>query len=188
MSRFKIYTVEDAPDESKRPLAESHNVFGFIPNVLGVMAEAPPLLKAYMAVWEFFDNSSLGPVERQVVYLAANYANSSPYSMAGHSRLAQIEGVPEEIISALRGGTPIAEPRLEALRQFTERTVETRGTPGQEETEAFLAAGFTNRNVLEVVLGIAIKAMSNYTNQLAETPLDDIIADFAWSKPTDTAA
>ena len=106
MSDFEIYTIENAPEGSREALARSHNVFGFIPNLLGVMAEAPSLLQAYMAVWKYFDECSLSPVERQVVYLSANYSNASGYSMAGHTRLAEIEGVPGEVIEAIRSGAP----------------------------------------------------------------------------------
>ncbi len=188
MSDFEIYTIENAPEGSREALARSHNVFGFIPNLLGVMAEAPSLLQAYMAVWKFFDQCSLSPVERQVVYLSANYANASGYSMAGHSRLAEIEGVPGEVIEAIRSGAPIADPRLQALRVFTQKMVEQRARLEARDTQAVLAAGFTERHILEVILGVAIKVMSNYTNHLAQTPLDELIAEYDWSRPEDSAA
>ncbi len=72
--------------------------------------------------------------------------------------------------------------RLEALRTFTLKVVRNRGNVDDNAVQAFLDAGFTKRQILEVVLGVAQKVMSNYTNHLANTPVDAPFKMFAWHK------
>jgi hypothetical protein len=83
----------------------------------------------------------------------------------------------------VRGGTPISDSKLEALRQLTSEIVTNRGWPRPESVKRFLSAGYTQANVLEVILGVGLKTLSNYTNHLAETSLDDAFASAAWTLP-----
>lgn len=70
---FTIYTVETAPAGSKEALIHAKETFSFIPNLEGVLAEAPPVLKGGMALWDLFETTSFTPIEQQVIYLTANY-------------------------------------------------------------------------------------------------------------------
>ena len=181
---FTIHTVETAPDESKEALAHAQKTFSFIPNLEGIFAEAPALLQGSMTLWDLFETTSFTPIERQVVYLTANYENSCDYCMAAHSGLAKMTGMSEENIEALRNGTPMLEPKLQALRYFTQQMVRDRGWVEDSEIEAFMAAGYSKQQVLEVILGVAIKVMHNYTNHIAKTPLDRQFKLNVWSKPS----
>jgi alkylhydroperoxidase family enzyme len=87
------------------------------------------------------------------------------------------------VIAALRSGTPLPDARLEALHRYTGLVVRQRGWVSDEDTDAFLAAGFTRRNVLEVILAVATKVMSNYTNHIAHTQLDDFMHGNEWTRP-----
>ena len=102
--------------------------------------------------------------------------------MSAHTALSKMGGVAESVIEALRSGTSITDPKLEALRQFTVVINKTRGLPEQRELDAFISAGYTQQNVLEVIVGTSLKVMSNYTNHIAETELDDAFKAVAWSK------
>jgi AhpD family alkylhydroperoxidase len=139
-----------------------------------------------MALWNLFKATSLTPVEQQVVYLTANYEHECHYCMAAHSGLAKMIGMSADEIEALRSGKPLSDPKLQALRHFTQRMVQARGWVEDGEIEAFLAAGYTQQQVLEVILGIAIKIMHNYTNHIATTPLDKPFQPYVWSKSTIT--
>ena len=103
--------------------------------------------------------------------------------MAGHSAGAARQGVPAEIISSLRQGRTLPNPKLETLRQFTISVLRQRGHVSPEMIGSFLAVGYTPRNILEVVLGLSAKIMSNYTSHFSETPLDSYMRDFAWHGP-----
>lgn len=181
---FTIHTLETAPNESKEALAHAEETFSFIPNLEGIFAEAPALLKGSMALWDLFETTSFTPIEQQVIYLTANYENSCNYCMAAHSGLAKMTGMSPENIEALRNGTPMSDKKLQALRHFTQKMVRERGWVEDSEIEAFLAAGYSKQQVLEVILGIAIKVMHNYTNHIAKTPLDQQFKPNVWSKPS----
>jgi alkylhydroperoxidase family enzyme len=84
-----------------------------------------------------------------------------------------MQKLPEETVRAAAGGMGIPDKKLEALRQFTRKMVKNRGWLEEGDMEAFLGAGFTPENALEVVIGIAMKTLSNYANHLMETPLDE---------------
>lgn len=183
---FPIYTIDTAPEASKSALAQAKATFGFIPNLEGIFAQAPSLLQGSMALWDLFEATSLTPIEQQVVYLTANYEHACHYCMAAHSGLARMIGMATEDIQALRNGTPLTDPKLQALRQFTQLMIQNRGWVEDTDIETFLAAGYTQQQVLEVVLGIAIKVMHNYTNHIAQTPLDKPFQPYVWSKPAVT--
>lgn len=184
MIQFKSYDMQTAPEASKPSLEQAIHIFGFLPNLQKVMAESPALLQGYLTLMDIFSNSSLSPVEQQVVYLTSNYENECHYCMAGHSMLAKYAGVPGTVIQALRDGAPIAEAKLEALRKFTSQIVTKRGWVDEQEIQALLDSGYTNQTVLDVILGAAVKVMSNYTNHVADTQLDDVIKPLAWTHPS----
>ncbi len=182
MTEFTFHDEATAPEGSKPFLAKSKAAYGRIPGLHAVMAEAPGLLEAYQRVNELFIDSSFDKDELTVVWQTVNVENDCHYCVPGHTAIAQKMGVDEAITEALRNETPLPTPRLEALRAFTLALVRERGHVSDEATQAFLDAGFTKRNILEVILGYSQKVMSNYTNHLANTPVDKAFEKFAWEK------
>ena len=131
-----------------------------------------------------FGRSGLTQIERNVVLLTTDFENNCGYCMAADSTIALNTGLDREIVVAIREGRVIqSDARLEALHQFTRAMVRERGLVERHDIDAFLRAGFTKANVLDVVTGVTLKTMSNYTNHIAETELDDSFAPMAWSKP-----
>lgn len=179
---YPVHTIETAPEAAKDGLRQAEQAYGFVPNLLGVMAEAPAVMKAYPALNQLFDEASFSPSERQTVLLAVSYANGCDYCMAAHTVIAGMQSVPDDVITAVREGTPIADPKLEALRRFTEEVVQSRGWPSDAATQAFFDAGYDRQQVLEVMLGVALKTLSNYVNHQAETPLDPAFSSGKWQK------
>ncbi len=154
-----------------------------IPNLERVMASAPPLLSGCSVLRSLFDETTLSPVERQVVYMTANYENECDYCVPWHSLLAKNAGMDAAAIKALRSGARVPDNRLEALRTFARTLIASRGKVSEAELSAFLDAGYTEAQALEVVLGLAVKVMSNYTNSIAGTPLDGVVERLRWKKP-----
>jgi uncharacterized peroxidase-related enzyme len=179
MTTFPVHTAETAPD-SKSILDTVQQGFGFVPNLMGVMAESPQVVEAYLTLMGLFDKTSLSDIEREVVLMTNNRVNHCTYCMAAHTTVAQMKNLPADVINALRDGNPIVDAKLEALRVFAEKVTVSRGNPTAADVEALLAAGYTNRTVLEVVLGTSMKVLSNYTNHIAETPLDQAFEANAW--------
>ncbi len=183
MAQFKQHSAESAPQGGTDVLNRATDTFGMVPNLIATMTESPTVADAYLDLHERFGNSSFSPTEQQVVTLTASFVNECHYCMAAESAVSKMSGVDQDVIEALRHGTPLTDSRLEALRTFTKSVVETRGWAGDDAVGSFLDAGFTKAQVLEVVLGVAKKVMSNYTNHLAETPVDEAFQSFAWQKP-----
>ena len=179
---YTVHTTETAPEAARETLAGAKKAYGFLPNLLAVMAEAPALVKAYVTLSRIFEETSLSPSERQTVLLTVSYENDCDYCVAAHSVIAGMQKVPEETVQGIRDGRPLADRKLEAIRRFTAAVVNTRGWPTDADTKAFLSAGYTQSQILEVVLGVGIKTLSNYTNHIAGTPLDMAFAKAAWSK------
>ncbi|MBX2855599.1 MAG: carboxymuconolactone decarboxylase family protein [Rhodobacteraceae bacterium] len=169
---FALHNPDTAPKASQALLHQAEKALGKVPNLERVMAEAPALLKAYVKTWAIFEETSLSPAERQVVYQVANIQNGCDYCRPWHAYLSSLANMDGEDVVRLRDGGSVGDPRLEALRLFTTSTLKTRGQVDTSALQAFLDAGFTRQQALEVVLGLAIKVMSNYTNALAGTPLD----------------
>jgi len=188
MTKFTKYTIDTAPEASKPILESVKAAFSFVPNLQANMAESPELLAGYSTLWDLFSKSTLTPHEQQVVYLTSNFENECHYCMAGHTTLAKMQKMDWAVIEALREGGIIPDAKLEALHRFTTIVVRERGFATDADVDAFLAAGYTRRNVLEVVLGVATKVMSNYTNHIAHTELDAFMAGNEWSKPLAKAA
>ena len=181
---FKRYSIEDAPEASRDYLAKAQAAFGLIPNVEAVMAQAPALLATYMSGWDSFGETGLNEAEQQIVYQTANFENNCGYCVPWHTILSENAGLSKADVDALRNGGNLSDQKQEALRVFTRDLVRTNGNVPPASLEAFFSNGYNEKHALEVVLGLAIKVMSNYTNAIAQTPLDEAARHKAWQKPT----
>lgn len=157
--------------------------FGFVPNLYGVMANSPCLLDTYVHGYERFrEHSGFTPAEQEVVLLAVSRENGCTYCVAAHSFIAdKMSGVAPAVTDAIRDGQPIPDARLAALHEFTRTMVAKRGLPDTADVNVFLAAGYSERQILEIVLAIAVKTLSNYANHLFHTPVDGVFAGRAWA-------
>ncbi len=182
MSDFPLHTEDTAPEASRALLADSKKAYGMIPGLHAVMAEAPGLLQAYKTVHELFVNSSFDKDELTVVWQSINVEHACHYCVPAHTGIAKGMGVSDDISDALREERPLPNARLEALRTFTLNVIRNRGNVDDNAVQAFLDAGFTKQQILEVILGVSQKVMSNYTNHLANTPVDTPFQKFAWQK------
>lgn len=183
MTEFELHDRNTAPQAAHDGLAAVEEKYGFIPNLMSVMAEAPPLMQGYLALSQLLEKTSFDPRERGLLLLAISAANGCDYCVAAHTLGAKSAGLPQEAIDAVRGDEPIPEARLEALRQFTQSMVNDRGRPNEAAIQAFFEAGYTRTNLLEVILAVGMKTLSNYTNHVAETPLDAAFEKAAWTRP-----
>ena len=154
-----------------------------IPNVEKIMALSPQLLSGYAHMWDLFETTTLTSVERQVVYMTANFENECNYCIPWHTILAKKAGIAPSEIEALRSGSPLADSKLQALRAFTRTLIANRGKASESDLRLFIDAGYTDAQALEVILGLSIKLISNYTNSIAGTPLDPEAEHLRWEKP-----
>lgn len=169
---FPIHSRATAPFASKPMLEEIQKATGFVPAIAGQMAESPALLEGYAALSAIFRKSSLSPAEQQLVLLAVSVEHGGHYCAPAHTVQARATGLAEADIRSVRDRRMLADARLEALRTYAVSLVRQRGYLADAEVQAFLSAGFTRAQALDVVLAVGLKTMSNYVNHLAETPLD----------------
>jgi len=188
MTNFNVHTVDTAPDASRPLLEGTQQAFGFVPNLIGVLAESPATAEAYLTIGRIFDKSSLSAVERQVAILAISRYNECDYCVGAHSAIASMQKVPADVIRAIRDDQPIADVKLEALRVFATTLVDKRGWLAEDDTAAFLDAGYSKAQIFEIVLAASFKTISNYANHLAKTPLDGAFASQKWQPVGQRAA
>ncbi|WP_394143488.1 carboxymuconolactone decarboxylase family protein [Vibrio atypicus] len=182
MSEFKRHTIESAPEESRAILQGAKQSMGAVPNLLATLAESPQTLKAYNQLHEQFANSSFNAEELTVVWQTINVEHECRYCVPAHTLIANSMKVDAKVTDALRTGQPLPTEKLQALHEFTLSLVRARGNVSNVDLEAFYAAGYGQQQVLEVILGLSQKVISNYVNHVAKTPLDEMFQPFAWSK------
>jgi AhpD family alkylhydroperoxidase len=183
MMDFPVHDQSTAPEDARPHLESAKQRMGFVTTLNAVMAESPELLAGYNTLAEQFGRSSLPKDAKHVVWLTASVENNCTYCVAAHSTLALRAGVAAETVETLRAGKPLPDPHLDAARRLTQTMVAERGWIDEEDIEAFLAAGYTRRNVLDIVLGVGMKTLSNYTNHIAHTPLDSAWQAQEWTRP-----
>jgi len=183
MNTFPVLDINSSEGGAKRVMNNALQAYGFVPNLTAVMANAPLLGEAYQALGGLFEKTSFSSDEKQVIYLSISAENGCDYCVSAHSVIADMNQLPEPVTEAIRNGQPIDDPRLEALRSFTQHLVRERGWVSDDDRSAFMDAGFTESQILEVVLGVGMKTLSNYTNHIAGTPLDEAFAHRRWAKP-----
>lgn len=181
MSRLPILTPETAPEAARPFLENARQASGFLPNLLGVLANAPAALETYVTVSGLNAKTSLSLAEREVVQLVAATTHGCDFCVAGHTAVATHKAKLEPAtIAALRSSATLPEPKLEALAAFARAVIARRGAVTDGELQRFVAAGYTSAQALEVVLGVSLATLCNFANVLAQTPLNPELAAYRW--------
>ncbi len=183
MTNFSIYSLETAPPRAEQTAQNVAKKYGSIPNLVGALLEAPEVAQAYVDLGDALKNSAFSAKERHVVWFTINRLHDCRYCMAAHTTMAKGEKIDAAVIEAARGDEDYPNERLNLLKEFTTKMVMNRGWVEPIEVQEFVEAGFSNRHVLDIVLAISHKVISNYTNHLVETPLDDRFSANRWSPP-----
>ena len=180
MTDFTLHTVETAPEKSKPILEQSQKTNGMLPNLHAVMAEAPGLLEGYQVLHKLFMDSSFDAEELTVVWQTINVEHNCTYCVPAHTAIAHSMKVSDDLFEALRNTETMPTEKLQVLHETTLAMVRERGIVSDDVIQKFYAAGYGQRQLLEIILCLSQKVMSNYTNHVAETPLDEPFKKFAW--------
>lgn len=175
-------TLENADQKAKPVLERALKEVGFIPNMYTYMVNSPALLETYLNGYGLFrKESAFTSAEQEVVFLAISRENECHYCVAAHSMLADKKsGVPADVTEAIRNDHKISDAKLEQLSRFTQIMTETRGLPSKPDVQSFLEAGYSEKHILDIILAISVKTLSNYSNHLFHTPVDDMFGAYAW--------
>lgn len=179
---FPVHTIDSAPEGSRGTLQGVQANLGGIPNLAAAMAEAPTLVRSFFTVRQIYSEGTLSAGDIQVLSLANAEENDCDWCVAFHSMVAEKSGVSAETIAALRERRTPADPRDKALSDLTREFIQRRGNVPPASIAAFLAAGFTPAQVLEVIVGIAFSTMANFAHQVVHAPLDAMLTGYAWSR------
>lgn len=181
MTTFTVHTLETAPDASRSLLQGVGKTLGFVPNLYAVFAESPAALRGALAMGEAFSKTTLSPVEQQLVALAVSEANDCAFCIAAHSTVAKaIAKADPLLVGATRDRQRLPDSKLDALVTFTRKIVEQRGFVADVDVAAFLGAGYTKAQVIEVLLGVGMKTFNNYVDHIAHVPLNEEFKAEAW--------
>jgi uncharacterized peroxidase-related enzyme len=189
MSRLRLHTPESAPEASRPYLQRVQANNGFLPNLVASLANAPTALEAYLTVGEINGRSGLTLAERETIQITAAGIHGCGFCVAGHTAVALKKAQLEpQLVESIRAQQPLSEPRLEAVAVFTRAVIATRGAVSDEAFAAFRAAGFSDANALEVVLGVSLATLCNFANNLAQNELNPELAAYRWAPPQGHAA
>jgi len=181
--KFTQHTPETAPDESKPLLETARRHYGTIPNLFGYLAEAPAALAAYQDLFHLFSTTSFSPAQQQLILLTVSVANECEYCVAAHSRAGKAAKLAEQTLIAVRNSEVVEDAHDAALVTFTQTVVDKRGRLTETDLTNFDEAGFTQQQVLEVLVGVSLKTLANYTNHLTHTELNPFLEPFVWTAP-----
>ncbi len=181
MIKIEPLSIDSASSEATDTLQNVAEKNGFVPNLIGVFALAPAALHGYVGMQNAFEMSSLSATEKHAVLLTVSVANGGEYCVPAQSTQATREGIDQALVTRLRVGQLPDDARLAALVNFTLRIVRNRGKIDQKDVDHFLRAGFTEEHIMDVILGVAMKTMSNYTNHIFDIDVDPAFKGKAWS-------
>ncbi|WP_413765224.1 carboxymuconolactone decarboxylase family protein [Variovorax sp. Varisp41] len=168
MTRLTLHTETSAPEASRALVARAAANNGFLPNLIGILANSPQALETYLGVAQTTARGELTLAEREVLQITAARIHGCDFCVAGHSAAALKQAkLPASSVVALQRGEATGEARLDAVRAFTEAVIASRGKVSDEALAAFRGAGFSERQALEVVLGVSLATLCNFANSLA---------------------
>lgn len=181
MSRVTLHTLQSAPEAARPFLENAQKASGFIPNLLAVLASAPAALETYVTVSALNGKAELSLAEREVVQLIAATTHGCDFCVAGHTAVAVNKAkLPDEVVSALREKATLPQEKLEALAAFAREVIATRGNVSEATYATFKAAGYSEGNALEVILGVSLATLCNFANVFAGTPLNPELGRYRW--------
>lgn len=173
MTRLTLHTEDTAPEASRPFVARAAANNGFLPNLIGILANSPQALETYMTVSQIAARGSLSLAEREVVQITAARVHGCDFCVAGHSAAALKQAkLGGDAVAALQHGQATGDPRLDAVRAFAEAVIATRGNVDDAALDAVRAAGYADQQALEVVLGVSLATLCNFANSLARSPVN----------------
>lgn len=172
---FTVPTREDVSAANQQIFDSLKKGLGFVPNLYAYFAKSETALGDYLALQN--RKSTLRLKEREVINLVVSQINGCRYCQSAHTVLGKMQGFTDEEIMELRRGTASFDAKLDALARFTADVTYNRGHASIDTKEAFFAAGYTEANMVDVMIVIGDKIMSNYIHNLTGFEIDFPLAE-----------
>lgn len=173
MSRLPIPpSIEAAPAASQPLLQAVKKQLGVVPNLFRLVGTSPAALEGYLGLNGALAKGALEAPTRERIALAVAEINGCDYCLSAHSYLAKnLAKLSEAEIAANRDGGS-ADPKADAAVRFAVELVNARGHVSETEVKAVKRAGYTDAQVIEIVLHVALNTLTNYVNEMAKTEID----------------
>ncbi len=168
MTIFPKHNLDTSNPEAASLLQSVQGKYGFVPDLFTYMAEAPATLEAYMVLAGLIDKTSLSGAQAQIIQLAISIENGCDFCETAHVAMAKLNKANPQTISALINQTLIEDSDDRALVDLALTIVRKRGWLEESDLGKFLETSFSHQQVLEVILCVTIKTLSNYTNHLTK--------------------
>jgi len=183
MKRIPIPTADQTPAASLPLLEAVHKQLGVVPNLMKLVAHSPAALEGYLSLNGALGKGTIGVKTSERISLAIAEINGCNYCLSAHSYLGKnVAKLDDAEIAANRNGTS-SDPKAAAAVRFAARVALERGHVSDADVQAVKAAGFSNAEVVEIVLHVALNTLTNYVNEVAQTEID-----FPLVKPGSRAA
>lgn len=170
MSSFTVPTRAQVSLANQALFDTLQNGLGMVPNLYATLAHNETALGDYLTLQN--RKSTLRAREREVVNLVVSQVNGCQYSLAAHTAIGKMKGFTDEQILEIRTGSAVFEAKLDALARFVRTATETRGHPAPEAVKDILAAGYTTANLVDIVMMIGDKTITNFLHGVTQVPID----------------
>ncbi len=170
MTAFSVPTRDDVTPDNQAIFDNLKKALGFVPNLYATFAHSSTALGTYLALQNA--KSSLKPKEREVINLVVSQVNDCEYCLAAHTALGKMLGFTEAQIFEIRRGRASFDPKLDELARFVREVAEKRGHVPAAATDAFLAAGWSQANLVDAIMVVGDKSISNYLHGTTKIPVD----------------
>ena len=170
MSTFNVPKREEVSSNNQAIFDNLKEAVGFVPNLFATYAHSENALSNYLALSNA--KTSLKAKEKEVVNLAVSQVNNCLYCLSAHTAIGKMNGFTEEQILELRGGSASFDKKLDALARLAKNVTENRGATDATVLENFFKAGWTKENLIDTIVLVGDKTISNYINNTTEIPVD----------------
>ena len=174
MTNFTVPTRGEVSENNQAIFDNFQKVLGFVPNLYAYYAKNETALGDYLALQN--RKSTLKAKEREVINLVTSQINGCRYCQSAHTVLGKMNGFTDEQVIEMRKGSASFDTKLNALVKLTASVVENRGRATEESKDAFFEAGYTEANLIDVVIAVGDKTISNYIHNVVDFPIDFPIA------------
>lgn len=174
MKNLKVPTREEVSESNQTLFDSLEKAIGFVPNMYAFFAHSPTALGDYLTLQN--RKSSLNNKEKEVINLIVSQLNGCNYCKSAHTTIGKMVGFTEEQTLEIRRGNITFSPKLNALVKLTKEITETKGEVANETKSNFFNEGYNTENLVDIVMTIGDKIMTNYLFALVKTPIDFPIA------------
>jgi uncharacterized peroxidase-related enzyme len=170
MVTFEVPSREQVSPNNQAIFDHMQSAFGMVPNLYATFALNETALADYLALQN--RKSTLSAKEREVINLVVSQVNDCKYCVPAHTAVAKMHGFTDEQVLEIRRAQVSFDAKFDALAKFVKETTVNRGRPSEHAAEGLFDAGYDKANVVDIMMIIGDKIISNYLHNFTQIPVD----------------